>query len=267
MTTGSAPGRTSAVTVRTADRIAVVSLERPPVNALTVATYRELTDAFRTAGDDDGVSVVVLRSALPNVFSAGADVKDMERHLLQGDAGYDEDRQVAARDLFGAILHSPVPVIGCLNRIALGAGAVMLACCDIRVASEAAAIGLTEINVGRCGGGRHMARILPQGWIRKMYLTGVPLPATEAYRLGAIEELTPDGAELERAMELARVIAAKSPLAVRLGREALDRSEDMGIDDGYRLEQTYTLRLGASDDAKEAAAAFREHRAPVWTGR
>jgi enoyl-CoA hydratase/carnithine racemase len=143
----------------------------------------------------------------------------------------------------------------------------MLACCDFRVASDQAQIGLTEINVGRCGGGRHLSRIVPQGWVRRMYFTGQPLSAAEAYRLGAFEEVASDGSEFDRAMELAREIASKSPLAVRIGKEALDAAEDKPAEEGYRLEQACTLRLGATADAQEAVAAFREKRAPVWTGR
>jgi enoyl-CoA hydratase len=246
-------------------RVAVVTLQREPVNALTVETYREITEQFRSLSVRDDVSVVVLRSGLSH-FSAGADIKDLEEHLLAGDADYDRARQVAARELFDSILNCALPVIACISGSALGAGAVMAACCDLRVASASARIGLTEVNVGRCGGGRHLSRILPQGWVRKMYFTGVPLEAVEAHRLGAIEELAPAGTEFERALELASSIASKSPLALRLGKEALNRSESMTIDDGYAVEQEYTLRLGASADAIEAAAAFREKREPAWAG-
>jgi enoyl-CoA hydratase len=260
-------GREAPVAVTTTtDHIGVITMTRPPVNALTVAGYRELTAVFSAIASDDDVSVAVLRSGLPNVFCAGADVKDLEQHLAAGDAGYDAERQIAARDLFSSILQCPVPVIGCLNRTALGAGAVMLACCDFRVSSDQAQIGLTEINVGRCGGGRHLSRILPQGWVRRMYFTGELLTAQEGYRLGAIQEIAPDGSEFDRAMTLARQIASKSPIAIRIGKRALDAAEDMPIDEGYQLEQECTLRLGATADAREAIAAFREKRAPVWTG-
>lgn len=259
------PGGLATVTVQ--DRIAVVTLNRPPVNALTVSGYREVAAAFTGIAGTMDVSVVVVRSGLANVFCAGADVKDLEDHLAAGDADYDEDRQAAARDLFHAIMHCPVPVIGCVNRTALGAGTVMLACCDFRVASDRAELGLTEINVGRCGGGRHLSRILPQGWVRRMYFTGQPLSAADAYRLGAFEEIAPDGSEFGRAMEIAREIAGKSPVAIRIGKEALDAAEDKPVEEGYRLEQACTLRLGATEDAAEALAAFREKRAPVWAGR
>ncbi len=265
--TPSAGRETPVAVTATADHIAVITVTRPPVNALTIAGYRQLTAAFMAIASNDDVSVAVLRSGLPNVFCAGADVKDLEQHLAAGDADYDAERQVAARDLFASILKCPVPVIGCLNRTALGAGAVMLACCDFRISSDQAQIGLTEINVGRCGGGRHLSRILPPGSVRRMYFTGEPLTAQEAYRLGAIQEIVPDGSEFECAMTLAHRIASKSPIAIRIGKRALDAAEGIPIDEGYQLEQECTLRLGATADAREAIAAFREKRAPVWTGR
>ncbi len=263
--TPSAEREARAAVTTTADHIAVITVTCPPVIALTVAGYHHLTAAFTAIASQEDVSVAVLRSGLPNVFSADADVKDLERHLAASDTDYDAERQAAAREMFASILQCPVPVIGCLNRTALGAGAVMLACCDFRISSDQAQIGLTEINVGRCGGGRHLARILPQGWVRRMYFTGEPLTAQQAYRLGAIEEIVPDGSEFERAMTLAHQIASKSPIAIRIGKQALDAAEGMPIDEGYQLEQECALRLGAAEDAREAIAAFREKLAPLWT--
>ena len=257
----------SSIDLARSGRTAIVSIGRPPVNALTVATYREIAGVFRDLSKDESVSVIVLRSALPTVFSAGADIKDLELHLADADSLYDIDRQAAARDLFDAIRLSAIPVIACVGGIALGAGAVMVACCDFRVFSSSAKLGLTEINVGRCGGARHLSRILPQGVVRRMFFTGIPLDAAEAWRLGAVEELTEAGGELDRALELAELIASKSAYALRLGKEALDGAEGLGISEGYALEQGYTVRLGQSNDAREAAAAFREKRSPVWTGR
>jgi hypothetical protein len=98
-----------------------------------------------------------------------------------------------------------------------------------------------------------------------MYFTGEPLTAQQAYRLGAIEEIVPDGSEFERAMTLAHQIASKSPIAIRIGKQALDAAEGMPIDEGYQLEQECALRLGVTEDAREAIAAFREKLAPLWT--
>jgi enoyl-CoA hydratase/carnithine racemase len=248
-------------------RIGFVTMDRPPVNAMSTDMYGELADAFRAVAERDDLSVVLLLSASERVFSAGADVKELSTLTATGDTARDEHRQRLARTLFDAILTNRQPVIGVLNGPALGAGAALAACCDIRYASERATIGLPEINVGRCGGGRHMMRLVSQGTVRTMYFTGRPLDAAEAYRVGLFQKVVPHGQERAAALELAREIAGKSPLALRLAKEALNACEPLPVSEGYALEQTYTLRLAKSEDAKEAARAFTEKRAPVWTGR
>jgi enoyl-CoA hydratase len=246
--------------------VATVTLDRPPVNAIATATYAELIDAFKAVGARKEVSAVVVLSASERVFSAGADIKELDALAQSGQMARDEERQRLARTLFDLILNLPQPTVVALNGPALGTGAVIAACCDIRYASERATIGLTEINVGRCGGGRHLMRHLPQGTLREMYFTGRPLDAAEAYRLGLVQRLLPHGQERDAAVDLAREIASKSPLAVRMAKEALNRCESLPVAEGYTLEQTYTLRLGQSEDAREAMRAFVEKRPPVWSG-
>lgn len=246
--------------------VGIITMDRPPVNAMSTDMYAELTDAFREVSKHD-ISTVVLVSASERCFCAGADVKELNSIAGSGDTARDEQRQVLARSLFDTVLNNRQPVIAAINGPALGAGAVLAACCDIRYASERATIGLPEINVGRCGGGRHMMRLLPQGKVREMYFTGRPLDAQEAFRLGLVERVVSHGLEREAAMQIAREIAGKSPLALRMAKEALNACEALPVSEGYALEQTYTLRLARSEDAKEAARAFLEKRAPVWTGR
>jgi enoyl-CoA hydratase/carnithine racemase len=248
-------------------RIGFVTMDRPPVNAMSTEMYGELNDAFQAVSRREDISVVLLVSSSERCFNAGADVKEISAMTAAGDTGRDERRQAIARTMFDSILTNRQPVIAVINGPALGAGAVIAACCDIRYASERATIGMPEINVGRCGGGRHMMRLLPQGKMREMYFTGRPIDAQEAYRLGLFERVVPHGAERNAAMELAREIASKSPLALRLAKEALNSCEPLPISEGYALEQTFTLRLARSEDAKEATRAFMEKRAPVWTGR
>jgi enoyl-CoA hydratase len=248
-------------------RIGFVTMDRPPVNAMSTEMYGELNDAFQAVSRREDISVVLLVSSSERCFNAGADVKEISAMTAAGDTGRDERRQAIARTMFDSILTNRQPVIAVINGPALGAGAVIAACCDIRYASERATIGMPEINVGRCGGGRHMMRLLPQGKMREMYFTGRPIDAQEAYRLGLFERVVPHGAERNTAMELARDIASKSPLALRLAKEALNSCEPLPISEGYALEQTFTLRLAKSEDAKEATRAFMEKRAPVWTGR
>ncbi|MFE4785865.1 enoyl-CoA hydratase-related protein [Streptomyces sp. NPDC056716] len=150
---------------------------------------------------------------------------------------------------------------------AIGAGAVIASCCDMRMGSPRASFVLPEVNLGRCGGGRHLMRHLPQGVVRQMYFTGAPLAGEEARRFGFLDSLYDSAALAEAALERARGIAAKSPIALRLGKAALNESEPLSVQDGYAVEQQYTLRLARTDDAREALAARREKRAPVFTGQ
>jgi enoyl-CoA hydratase/carnithine racemase len=254
------------IDIEVSEGIGVVAMNRPPVNAMTASLYVDLRNAFEAVANLTEVRVLVLRSAIDRVFTAGADIKELGQRLEKADPGYDDARQLAARTLVTTLLDLPIPTIACVNGPALGTGVALAACCDIRYASERATFGLPEINVGRCGGGRHSMRMFPQGTVRQMYFTGRPVDAKEAYRLGAVQKVVAHGEELGATMELAREIAGKSPLALRMAKEALNTCEWMPITEGYQAEQQFTIRLGKSNDAKEAARAFTEKRAPVWTG-
>jgi enoyl-CoA hydratase/carnithine racemase len=258
---------TDGFNVSVSDRIAEVTLDRPPVNAFTTAMYESFAAGFRGLSARDDVDVVLVRSASEKVFSAGADIGELEKIVNSGTSELDERRQVLAREFFDAVLNGAQPSIAVINGPALGTGAVLAACCDIRYGSTRARIGLPEINVARCGGGRHMMRLLPQGVVRRMYLSGQPLRALDAERHGYLNAVLEPGEELDAARELARTIASKSPHALRLAKQALNGCESLPVSEGYALEQTFTLRLAASADAAEAARAFLEKRDPVWTGR
>jgi enoyl-CoA hydratase len=243
------------------NRIGTLSLARPPVNALRTQTYRELAAALRGLQEDRTCSVIIVRSTVPGIFCAGADVRElpMPREV-------DEERQLLSRTFFAQVLRSPVPIICAVDGPALGAGCQLAAACDVRLATRGARFGLPEITVGRCGGGRYLMRVLPQGTVRQMYFTGKPISAEEAFRLGMVSELLDDADALHRrATELAEDIAAKSPTALRLAKQSLDIAEGMPVLAGYEVEQQFSLRLAATPDAAEAAAAFREKREPRWS--
>jgi enoyl-CoA hydratase len=248
------------------DRIATITLQRQPVNALSSAMYRALQSALDEVGTSTDISVLVLTSASSRAFCAGADITELGQ--LVGDAARtaDADRQVLARSVFDRLLDLPWPTIAVLDGPAIGAGAVLASCCDIRIASARASFQLPEIDVGRCGGGRHLMRHLPQNLVRAMYFTGRPISAQTAAGYGMVD-LVDDGADpIHRARELAATLAAKSPIALRLGKQALNRSESLDVRNGYELEQEYTLLLAATDDAREALLARREKRAPRFVG-
>ena len=255
------------VRVETADGVAAVMLDRPPVNALSSGFYAELSAVIERIATDPQVSVMVLMSASSRAFCAGADVTELA--ALSGAAADDADarRQELARRVFGQLLELPQPSIAVLDGPAIGAGAVIASCADMRMGSPRASFALPELSVGRCGGGRHLMRHLPQGVVRRMFFTGQPLSSEEALRFGFLDSVH-DGAELaDAAMARARGIAANSPLALRLGKAALNESEALPVQEGYAVEQQYTLRLARTADAREALAARREKRAPRFTGR
>jgi enoyl-CoA hydratase len=248
------------VETQLADRVGTLLLSRPPVNALRTQTYRELAASLRALQEDRACSVIV-RSAVPGIFCAGADVRElpMPREV-------DEERQLLTRTFFAQVLRSPVPIVCAVDGPALGAGCQLAAACDVRLATRSARFGVPEITVGRCGGGRYLMRVLPQGTVRQMYFTGKPIGAEQAFQLGMVAEVLDDADALHRrAAELARDIAAKSPVAVRMAKQSLDIAEELSVLAGYEVEQQFSLRLAATPDAAEAVAAFREKREPRWS--
>src|SRR5580704_534618 len=218
-------------------------------------------------GADPQVSVMVLTSASARAFCAGADVTELAE--LSGAEAEDADarRQELARRVFGQLLDLPQPSIAVIDGPAIGAGAVIASCADMRMGSPRASFALPEVAVGRCGGGRHLMRHLPQGVVRRMFFTAQPLPSEEALRFGFLDSVCESAGLVGAAMARARDIAAHSPLALRLGKAALNDSEPLPVRDGYAVEQQYTLRLARSADSREALAARREKRAPHFTGR
>jgi enoyl-CoA hydratase/carnithine racemase len=245
--------------------VAEIVIDRPPVNAFSTELYQTVTSAFSNVSLDGAVDVVLVRSANPKVFSAGADIRELERIIGSGRFDLDETRQAAARELSTSVLNCSQPTIALLNGPALGAGLVLAACCDLRYASANATLGLPEINLVRCGGAAQLKRLLPQGVLRELYFTGEPLSASEAAHHGLVNRVYPHGdALLEAARVVAGTIAGKSPTALRFAKQALDEIEFLPHDDAYPLEQAYALRLARHPDALEAARAFLDKRRPVW---
>lgn len=164
-----------------------------------------------------------------------------------------------------AIRECLVPVIGAVEHAAIGAGFGLVGVCDLVIAAEEATFGLTEIKVGVLGGASKALRLLGPSKARRMMFTGALLPASELYRLGAIEEVVPAGAAEDRALELAAEMTTMSPLALRLAKESILRIEADEMMRQYRTENDYTNRLRTFRDSDEAIRAFLEKRTPHWT--
>ena len=247
-----------------ADGIATVIFDRPPVNAQSRQTREEFIRLFDALGDRDDVRVIILAGA-GDMFSAGADIK--ERVDLVHEPGDYTRHNRTVREFFYAARDCARPVIAAVNGPALGAGFALALSCDIVMASDNAVFAMPEINVGLAGGAGFLMEHLGRSKARAMYFTGRRVPAAELYRLGVIEACVPRAALMDAALELARDIAAKSPLAVRQIKRTLNAIEEMPVRDAYRYEQTVTVELSHTEDAKEAQRAFIEKRKPVFKGR
>ena len=249
--------------VETVGKIVTVTLDRPPVNALTLAMYEQVADEFEAIGARTDVHCAIFTGRGTRAFCAGLDL----REFLAATPEQDPARAAIVRRTFRAVRDCAIPVIAAVNGPALGAGCVLTTLCDIRIAATNATFGLPEINVGRCGGGAHLGRHVAQGVLRKLFFTGRPIPADEARRVGLVEEVVAPDALMDAALALAGEIADKAPLGLRLGKRALNEIEFLPVEQGDAREQHYSTELMRSADAREATRAAVEKRAPVFQGR
>jgi enoyl-CoA hydratase len=247
--------------VEVADSVATVTFCRPPVNALTRQVLADLTDVFDGFADDRTVSVAVFRTVGEKAFIAGVDLNDVVQPVPEEDPGR------CAREAFRALHECAVPIVAAVDGPCIGGGVALVACCDILLASERATFGLKEIDMGLLGASSHLVRMLGPYRAREMFLTGRMAPAEELAALGAISQVVPADALHATAAELARSLAQKSPLALRMAKESMNRAEGLPFLEGYRLEQDYTARLMKLEDSAEARAAFMEKRPPRWRWR
>lgn len=258
------------VRVEIRERIATVTLDRAPVNALDSVAIRELTATFNALGRSTEASVIVFTAPGEKIFCGGIDLNDSarrhSRQLVDDDSSIDLlDPGAVVRECFWAILECPLPVIAAVNGKAIGAGLVLVASCDMIVCSERASFSVPEIKAGVLGGARHLQRLVGPFKTRRMFFTGEAVPAEEFYRLGAVEAVVPPAQLMGAAMELAAQIARNSPIGLRLGKESLSRVEDLPLKEGYRIEQDYTGRVTRYNDSQEARKAYLEKRDPDWS--
>lgn len=245
------------------DNVATVTMDRPPVNAVSPELLDALTSAFDALSDRDDVRAAILTGA-GRVFCAGADLKS--RGARSHEHGDSRRHSRRARETFHSIVECRVPVVAAINGPALGAGLALAASCDILVTCERGVLGLPEIDVGLLGGARHAMRLFGHSKTRMMMLTGQRLHGAELARLGVVEMCVADSDLMAAATSIASDIASKSPVAIGLAKRALNAIEEMSLRDGYRFEQDMTAELAQHPDAREAMRAFVEKRSPRFTG-
>ena len=245
------------------DCVGLVTLDRPPVNALSREMRRRIVATFDEISARDDIRCAVLTGA-GKVFCAGADLKDRPDPDIAGD--FLEHNRIT-RETGNAIRECAKPVVAAVNGAALGAGLGLMAACDILYASEDATFGMPEINVGLAGGASMLRTLFGRSTARRLFFTGQRLSARELLERNVLEDVVAAGELLPVAMDLAREIAGKAPLALMYAKRAANMVDLMPQRDAYRFEQDFTMALARTEDAKEARMAFLEKRKPVFKGR
>jgi enoyl-CoA hydratase/carnithine racemase len=246
--------------------IAYVTLNRPKVmNALNEATINELRLAFEDARDDLAVRGVILTGG-EKAFAAGADIAEIANNTAV-EAEQATRRGQALTDL---IENLGKPVIAAVNGFALGGGCELAMSCTIRIAAESAKFGQPEVKLGVMpgyGGTQRLPRLVGRGRALKLILSGDIIDAADAYRIGLVDELEPDGHVVERAETVLKKIIANAPLSVKYALEAVNKGLETSVAEGLLIEASLFAVCASTDDKKEGTSAFLEKRAPKFQGK
>jgi enoyl-CoA hydratase len=262
------PGQTtSPITISVSDFVATITLDRPPVNAVDRHALIAIRDAFRSLNDCRDVRAAIFTGAGARAFIGGADLTSYGVAQETEPATETIDMGWVAREALWSVTDCAVPVIAAVNGPAIGAGVAFSACCDMIVAAESATFGTLEINVGLLGASSHLSLMVGRHKAREMFMLGETVDADQLHRLGAIREVVASNKLMDTANELAAKLAAKSPIALRLAKESMNRVEFLPLKEAYRTEQDYTNRLLTFADSAEARAAYLEKRSPTWRWR
>ncbi len=254
--------------VATADGVTTITINRPQaLNVLTAVTMQELEQAFLAARHDPAVRVVILTGSGEKAFVAGGDIREAQASLAGGAVSAREQFASRGQRLMFLIERLGKPVIAAVNGYALGGGSEILQACHLALAAETAKFGQPEINLGfnPCWGGtQRLPRQVGRKHAMALILTGEMIDAQEAYRIGLVNTVVPLKDLMAEAAKLARLLASKSPTALQLCLEAVNRGCEMALDEGLEYEATLFAMAVASGDAQEGTQAFLEKRTPVW---
>jgi len=247
--------------------IALVTVNRPAaMNAMTELTLQELAGVVRELSGRTDVRVVIITGAGEKAFIAGGDI------ALLRELGPQEARELAllAQGVCTAIEQSPKPFIAAVNGYALGGGCELAMSCDIRIASESARFGQPEVNIGTLpgfGGSQRLPRLVGKGRALEIILTGEMLDAQEAYRIGLVNKVTAPAELIPAARLLARKMASKSLMALKLCKQAVVNGLEMDLERACRYEADLFALSFSTADQKEGMSAFLEKRPAIFSDR
>ena len=251
------------ILTNTEAHVGVIRLNRPKqLNALNIALMKQLVVALEAFDDDDDIRVIVLAGD-ERAFAAGADIKDMADSTVVDQYKGDQFAR------WERIKRVRKPIVAAVSGFALGGGCELMMHCDVIVASETARIGQPEINIGvipGAGGTQRLTRAVGKATAMDVILTGRFLTAREALSFGLVSRVVPVEHYFEESMRIARTIAEKPPLAVRMAKESVLKAHEMSLSSGLEYERKLFYMLFATQDQKEGMQAFIEKRKPEFKG-
>jgi enoyl-CoA hydratase len=249
------------------DRVAMVTLNNPPANALSTQVMDELSNTLQELSESDAAKVIIITGA-GNLFVAGADIKEIAS-ISSAQVG----AQLASKgqEIFERIEHLSKPVIAAINGIfCLGGGLELAMACHIRIAGDRVRLGQPEIDLGIIpgfGGTQRLPRLVGRGKALELILTGNRITAQEAKAMGLVDQVVPDAEIIKQAKGLARKIASKGAVAIRAALRGVLESQAISFKDGFKLESELFGSLCETADMKEGVRAFAEKRQPQFEDR
>lgn len=256
------------VKVKIDNKTAIVTLDHPPVNALSLAVLKEIKATFEELGKNDEVRAVVLTGAGNHAFCAGADLKAF--------AGLNPQQAkeivMAGHEAFNAVEDCRKPVIAAVNNLALGGGCELAMAADIRISSDRSRYGQPEVWIGLIpawGGSTRMPRLIGAAKAKELIFTGQMINAQEAQRIGLVNKIVPDGEEVRAGIDIARMIIQKAaPLAVYEAKATINKGmRAASREEALKGESEAAARLAGTSDLVEGITAFIEKRSPEFKGK
>jgi len=242
------------------DRVAILTIDHPPANALNSPTMADLNSAIDEVAADPNVKAVIITGAGQFAFVAGADINEIAALKTPEQA---KDVVLVGQGILNKIENLRKPVICAINAVCLGGGNELAMACHFRIAADNARFGQPEMNLGIIpgfGGTQRLPRIVGKSKALEFILTGDMITAQEAFRLGLVNKVVPAGEVVKAAKDLAKKILSKGQVAVRLAMESVDEGLKVSLKDGLLIEADKFAEVMKSDDAHEGVSAFLQKR-------
>jgi len=251
--------------VQVVDRVALVTINNPPANALSKSMFVQLSELLDQWENDEQIKAIVLTGE-GRFFIAGADIKEFTQ-LQSDDAAA---MSVQGQQVFDRMEKFPKPIIAAINGACLGGGLELAMACHIRLAAADARLGLPELNLGLIpgyGGTQRLPRLVGRGKATQLILTSEMISGEEAQRIGLVDAIYPVEQIVDEAKKLAEAIAQKSDVTIKLALQAIHASEELSLSEGLEYEAKLFGEAFAAEDVKEGVAAFLEKRKPQFADR